>query len=129
MALIVSVETLREVLRVGAAVSDGRLERVLGASQQSVLRYLNLDYVPLTAGPTVDDLGTDTIDNLGQDYANNPGVQTAIITVAVDTFGAEVAPGGNSNGLDFTPVPRVNAYTVERAVKAHCLDLMTWGIA
>jgi len=113
MALIVSVETLREVLRVGGAVSDGRLERVLGATQASVLRYL------------------ETLDTEGEpiEYADNPGVQTAIITVAVDTFGAEVAPGGNSNGLDFTPVPRVNAYTVERAVKAHCLEFMSWGIS
>ena len=111
MALIVSAAELRSILQVGNSVTDARLELVLAAAQKAFLRYLL----------TVDAAGNPI------DYTENPGVRLGIQAVALDMFQSQAAPGGQAQGVDFQPLPRVNAYLVQRAVQTYCLDDMAPG--
>lgn len=111
MTLYITAAELRSALQVGSTVTDARLERVSASAQAAVLRYLK----------TVDDAGSVI------DYSNTAGVLEAITTVAVDFFQASRAPGGQAQGLDFTPQPKVNAYIVQRAVQTFALEHMDVG--
>lgn len=111
MTLIVPADDLRRVLMVGAAVGDEDLEQVSATAQASFLRYLR----------TKDDDGNVI------DYSDFPEVKEGITAVAVDYFGARRAPGGQASALDATPVPRISAFIVQRAVASYALQHMDSG--
>lgn len=111
MALLVSASTLRSALKVGASVADADLSQVSGAAEAAVRRYIT----------TEDALGAPL------DFTSSPDVLEAVLAVAVDFFQARTAPGGQSQGVDFQPSPRLSAYIVQRAVQTYCFDRMDTG--
>jgi hypothetical protein len=111
MPLLLSADDLRDVLMVGANVSDETLERISASAEAAVLRYL-----------TKKDSEGNVID-----YSTVPGAITAIEHVAVDFYQSRKAPGGQSTMLDVSPAPRVNAFIVQRAVAAYLADYIDVG--
>lgn len=111
MPLIVSADDLRDVLSVGANTADETLALYSEAAQSAVLRYLKKK----------DDEGNVI------DYSTVAGAHVCIMQVAVDTFMARKAPGGQASMLDVAPAPRINAFLVQRTVQSMLLDYMDAG--
>ena len=54
-------------------------------------------------------------------YASTPAIEAAVLAVSVDVFASRVAPGGESQGVDFQPSP----YRLGRAMLNKVSSLIT----
>lgn len=86
---VITDDDLREVLAVGATVSDETLTQVCEAAEGAILPYLRAD------------------DPEGQpiDYADVPVVKECVLAAAVALWQTRTAPSGTYSAVDFTPSP------------------------
>lgn len=111
MTLFISANELRTTMVVGASTSDEALERVSGAAQNAFLAFLKKK----------------DADGVDIDYSEVPEVLEGISALAIEYFGARVAPGGQATGIDMAPTPRVSASIVRRCVQSYALEHMDSG--
>lgn len=89
MPSVITASDLRAILGVGATVSDATLDAIIDAAEGALLPYLK---------PT-------DAEGVAIDYSTVPPVCEAIRHASIDVFKMRTAPGGNYNGVDFSPSP------------------------
>lgn len=86
MPTIITATQLRDVLGVSENLFDDEyLDQIIDTAEGVIL-------------PMLQELETG-------DYSDDARVQSAIYTVSVEVFQSRVAPGGQIEGVDFTPSP------------------------
>lgn len=88
MPTVITADTLRAALGVGATVSDEVLNQKIDAAEGALLPYLKT-----------------TNGGLVIDYSEVAVVREAVLDASVDLYKGTYAPGGNYSGVDFSPSP------------------------
>lgn len=108
MPTIITATQLRKVLGVSISLyDDAYLDQILDTAESVLFPYLE-----------VKEGG----------YADDPRVQSAIYVLAVAVFQARTAPGGQNEGVDFTPTPFRMGRSLWSQVSGLLGDLVDAGV-
>lgn len=88
---IITAADLRPVLGVGSTVTDATLTQICSAAEQAITPYLRVNTRDVVPVPI--------------DYSGVPVVKECTLAAAVELYKTRTAPGGQFNGVDFTPNP------------------------